>query len=158
MKIDIIQYFLNVLLTSGLTSIILAGFIFLFRQKIVSYIQYSTKLQFDKKLEDYKDEELKRQKATLIADLISEWISFPKNTKRLNQLTLEAFIWLPKETANKLSQRFVNREDAPDVRELVSDVRVLILGKDQKINSNDIIIFPSERKKTKTKENDKDEI
>ena len=151
------QYFIDILLTSGLTSVILAGIVFLFRQKIVSYIQYSTKLHFDKKLEDYKDEELKRQKATLIAELISEWISFPEDTKRLNQLTLEAFIWLPKETANKLSQRLVNREDAPDVRELVSDVRELIVGKDQKINTNNIIIFPPKRKQNETEESNKDE-
>ena len=144
------NYFLNILLTSGFTSVILSGIIFLFRQKIISYIQYSTKLQFDKKLEDYKDEEIKRQKATLIAELISEWISFPKDTKRLNQLTLEAFIWLPKDTANKLSQRLANREDAPDVRELVSDVRKMILGDNQQIDSTNIIVFPPNRKTSKS--------
>lgn len=91
---------LEILTTSFITSIVLLTMIFLLREKIKAYLQYSTKYKYDKSLENYKSQELKRQKAALIAELISEWISSPEDRKKLNQLTLEAFICQKKQLIN----------------------------------------------------------
>lgn len=132
----------EILTTSLVTSVIIAGVLFLLKEKIKAYLQYSTKFTYDKSLEDFKSQELKRHKAVLIAELISEWISFPDDSKRLNQLTLEAFIWLPKETAKKLSNLLAHTKEAPNVREVIAEVRTIILGKDENIEANEIVFFP----------------
>jgi len=99
----------------------------------------------NKKLEDYKTKEVKRQKAILIAELLSEWISRPEDRKKLNQLTFEAFIWLPKDIALKLSQCLSCAEDAPSTKELVADARKIILGNEEAIDANKIIHFPQKK-------------
>ena len=96
----------------------------------------------NKKLEDYKTKEIKRQKAILIADLLSEWISLPEDSKKLNQLTFEAFIWLPKDIAIKLSKCLSHAEDTPPTKELIADVRKIILGNEEAIDADIIIHFP----------------
>ncbi|WP_419802794.1 hypothetical protein [Mucilaginibacter sp.] len=55
---------------------------------------------------------------------------------------MDAFIWLPKETAIKLSGLLNLKPDSASVREIVAKIRELALGKDEAINSNFIIIFP----------------
>jgi hypothetical protein len=133
------------ILTSGLTTGLIA---FLFKEILKSYITSAIKFEFDQKLEDYKAKEIKRQKAILIADLISEWISFPKEKKRLNQLTFEAFIWLPKETAIKLSKLLSLNQQGPNTRDVLAEVRGLIMGENEKIDPNMIIVFPEEKKES----------
>jgi len=99
------------------------------------------KLVFKKKLENYKNNEIKKQKAVLIADLLSEWISDPEDRKNLNKLTLEAFIWLPKDIAEKLSLLLSHDRNSPQIREIVAEVRKLILDKKEAIDPNIIILF-----------------
>jgi len=145
---EIIVRFLIRTLVQGIIFTGFAGIlIFIFHEQFKALIQFSTKYFFDKKLEDYKTKEIKRQKAILIADLISEWISLPENRKKLNQLTLEAFIWLPKDTAIKLSGLLSHSPTALNVREIIAEVRQLILGEDETIDPNCIIIFPSKDEK-----------
>jgi len=120
---------------------------FLFKEKFKSIIKYSVKHIYDKKLEDYKKEEVVRQKAILIADLLSEWMTRPigsKDRKRLNQLSLEAFILLPKDIAEMLSKRLLNEDDAVNSRNIAAEVRKLILGANEVIDPSDIILFPSD--------------
>ncbi len=138
----------NVLTTSGILTLVY----FIVKEKIKAHITYSIKLQYDRLLEDYKNTLIQKQKAALVGELVAEWISFPKDRKRLNQLTLEAFMWLPKETANKLSALLSLSQDAPNVKDIVEDVREIILGEDEKIEPGSIIIFPA---KEETKEDKK---
>jgi hypothetical protein len=146
MNIIIREIFVAAIASSAVASL----FVFIYKESLKSLIQNAIKHEFDQKLEDYKSKEIKRQKAILIADLISEWVSFPENRKRLNQLTFEAFIWLPKETAMKLSKLLSIAADAPNVRDVVADVRELILGTDEKIDSKVIIVFPNKETKDKS--------
>jgi hypothetical protein len=132
----------GVLISVITSSAVVGVFAFIFKESLKSLIQSSIKNIFDQKLEDYKAKEIKRQKAILIADLISEWISLPSDRKRLNQLTFEAFIWLPKETAMKLSGLLSHASDSPNVRDVIEEVRELIIGIDEKIDPKAIIIFP----------------
>ena len=55
---------------------------------------------------------------------------------------MEAFIWLPRETAIKLSGLLSHSQDAPNAREVIAEIREIILGEDEKIDPNIIIIFP----------------
>jgi hypothetical protein len=126
------------LLTSGIMTTIV---IIIAREGLKSMIENSIRYQFDQKLEDFKIKESKRQKAILIADLISEWISYPEDQKRLNKLTFEAFIWLPKETTIKLSKLLSHNPDAPSAREVLAEVRQLIMGSAEMIDPNSIIVF-----------------
>ena len=121
---------------------VFAILVMIYKESIKSLIQNAIKHEFDQKLEDYKAKEVKRQKAILIADLISEWLSKSSDKKRLNQLSFEAFIWLPKETALKLSKLLTWAQDSPDIREVLAEVRELILGPEEKIDSKMIVLFP----------------
>ena len=144
---DLILNLLETAIKTTIIGVIGTFFVFLFKEKIKALIQYSIKYAFDKRLEDYKTKEIKRQKAILIADLLSEWISNPKDRKNLNKLTFEAFIWLPKETAMKLSDLLSLERGAPQIREVLAEVRMLILGESEVIDFNQIIIFPSKVEK-----------
>ena len=139
-----IEIIFTILATSVLTSGILSIIVYLLREKVKFFLQYSTKFGYDKRLEEYKAEELKRQKAILIAELIEH----PDDRRKLNKLSLEAFIWLPKETANKLSKILTHDPSAPNIKELVAEVRTIIQGIDQEISSSEIIIFPPIRKES----------
>ena len=110
---------------------------------IVKYI-------FDKKLEAYKTQETIRLKAILVAELLAEWCSDPADRKKLHQLTWEASIWLPKDLATRLNQCLSYSKDAPNLKEIVADVRKLILGDNEAINANEIVHFPPKEDKKLT--------
>ena len=95
----------------------------------------------NKKIESYKNDAVIRQKAILIADLLSEWCSFPDNKKKLNKLTWEAFIWLPNDIATKLSQCLAHEKNSPKTKEIIAEVRKLILCEKEKFDPDKIIHF-----------------
>ena len=45
----------------------------------------------------------KREKAALVAELLAEWVSFPEDKRKLNQLLWEATLWLPEKEAKELN-------------------------------------------------------
>jgi hypothetical protein len=44
------------------------------------------KAHFDRQLELFRFEQLRRERAAMIAELFAEWVSKPTDSKRLNQL------------------------------------------------------------------------
>ena len=98
----------------------------------------------------YERKKVNREKAILIAELLSEWNSDPTDRKKLNQLTWEASIWLPKDLLKKLNQRLRNIENAPNAFELVAETRKIILGDNEAIDVSDVTWF-SPKKEEKTK-------
>jgi hypothetical protein len=123
---------------AAITSLIL----FIFKESIKAKIKH----QYDLVIENYKNDLIKKQKAALVAELIAEWLSYPENFKKLNQLTLEAFMWLPHETALDLSKLLSADKDSPQLRDIIEHVREIILGPEEKIDSNSIILFIHPRK------------
>jgi hypothetical protein len=121
-------------------------FIFLSKNWITSKINNSLKHQYDKLTEDYKRDQLIKQKSELIGDLLSEWISQPDDQKKLNQLTFEAFLWLPKEIANDLSDTLSHKDNAKSIREIISAVRIHLLGEENKIENEKVIVFTQQSK------------
>lgn len=124
-------------LTSGLVSGILVLW-FKFR------LQYSIKHEYDKNIEKYKNELESRKKAELIAELLSEWLSFPDSQTKLNKLTFEAFLWLPDNIAKDLSNLLAHKENSPEVRDILLKIRQYLLNNNTNLESTDIIIFMQE--------------
>ncbi len=112
-----------------------------FEKYLTARIESSVQHKYDLKLEEYKIEHEKRMKAQLIAELLSEWIAAPMDKKVMNKLTFEAFIWLPEDIATKLSATLSHKAGAPTAKDLIVEVRKLILGKDDSITANSIIHF-----------------
>ncbi|MFZ2863769.1 MAG: hypothetical protein WA440_03380 [Ignavibacteriaceae bacterium] len=121
-------------------------FIFISKNWITSKINNSLKHHYDKLTEDYKRDQLIKQKSELIGDLLSEWISHPEDQKKLNQLTFEAFLWLPKEIANDLSDTLSHKNNAKSIREIISAVRIHLLGEENRIEDHKVIVFTQQSK------------
>ena len=132
--------------TSTVTILLLAIIGFFMKNWFLRKVQYAVKFEYDKKIEELKDEKEKRSKANLVAELISEWLSFPLENKTLNKLTFEAFLWLPQPIASKLSGLLSHKSDAPKTREVINDVRNYLLQNEDKISEDEIIIFTQEKK------------
>ena len=134
MELETILY--SILTSATITSIFIAWFKF--------RLQYSIKNEYDKNLEKFKSELEAKKKAELIAELLSEWLTFPKEQKHLNKLTFEAFLWLPDNIAKDLSNLLAHAEDSPNMRDVLLSVRKHLLNKESTLASNDIIIFMQE--------------
>ncbi|MBF8643079.1 hypothetical protein [Pseudomonas luteola] len=93
-----------------------------------------------------------RDRAAKVAELMAEWYSWPDNYKQLNALTFEAFLWLPDDVLKDLSAVLSHDRDAPDVREVISKVRVHLLGRTS-LKTDDIIVFPQDAIKNSHKHN-----
>ena len=63
------------------------------------------KWHFDRKLERFRFEQQRRERAAMIAELFAEWIAKSPDVKRLNQLSFEASLWLPANIVVELSKR-----------------------------------------------------
>ncbi len=124
---------LHMIFTSALISGIITGILLML-----------FKHQYDKRIEQYKNELETKKKAELVAQLLSEWISFPERKQELNRLTFEAFLWLPDDIAHKLSDLLSHKDDAPDLKDILLSVRQYLLDGKTNLNSENIIIFPQE--------------
>lgn len=106
-------------------------------------IQQSVKHEYDLKIEKVRESSLVKAKAQLIAELFAEWLSYPDDQRRLNQLTLEAFLWLPEDILRDLSDLLAHVPGAPNARELIVRVRAHLLGASS-LPPNEVIIFTQE--------------
>lgn len=105
------------------------------------WIENKFKLEFDKSLALFNNDLLIKQRSELIAELVAEWITMPTDKRRLNQLSFQAFLWLPKEIALDLSDTLSHQPDSKNIKEIISDVRVHLLGEYERIDSGEIISF-----------------
>ena len=121
--------------------------IFIGKQWLSSKISNSIKHYYDKLTVDYKSDLLIKQKSELIGELLAEWVSQPENQKKLNQLTFEAFLWLPKNIANDLSNTLSHKKNSKNIREIISAVRTHLLGEHNSIENSQVIVFTQESRK-----------
>lgn len=117
----------------------LATPLFLFMGK--QWLENKFKLEFEKSLAIFNNDLLLKQKSELIAELIAEWLSNPADTKKLHELTFQAFLWLPKNIASDLSNTLSHSADAKGAKEIIADVRAHLLGEDERIDAHQIISF-----------------
>lgn len=115
-------------------------------------INHGTKHIYDEMLESVKNSHAKialqeknsreiRLKSAIIAELFAEWLSPNSDRKKLRQLTFEAFLWLPLPLANELSLILAHEDNAMDSREFIIQVRKLLLGDDDTLESTKITSF-----------------
>ncbi|MEM5558712.1 hypothetical protein AAHK07_09320 [Aliarcobacter cryaerophilus] len=131
---SIIYNFFCIIISSGIIAFIIKNF-------IKTKIEQSIKHAYDKKLEEFKQEQLIRYKAEVVAELIAEWISNPADNKRLHQLTFEAFLWLPDDICHELSKRLCNEDNAIPYKEILIATRKHLL-KETNLKAAEIVHFP----------------
>ncbi|WP_257834499.1 hypothetical protein [Burkholderia glumae] len=122
----------------------LAALGFLAKTWIEKRIEFSVEHEYSKKLSDYENKSEIRLKAELVADLMAEWIrneDSPDYYHRLNQLSLQAFLWLPPNLAQDLSDTLAHKTTSDDARTIIQKVRKHLLGDDDSLESNAVIIF-----------------
>jgi len=115
-------------------------------------LENSIKHEYDKKLEEYKNDNEKRNKAEQISELLSEWLSFPDSQKELNKLSINLFLWLPDNLAKDLSNLLShNLNESLDIRDFILNIRKY-LNKNTNIDKNLIILFTKENFKNKIRQ------
>lgn len=150
---NIISY--DITKTSIITSIIIILTQYWFKIRL----EESIKFENNKEIEKYKFYLNKREEASKIADLFSEWIKFnPKNSKifeklteqeqmeywtKLNKMIWEFTLWVDdEEIVADLNKRLWNKQDAKDIRQILLDVRKYLLKKENtKLKFNEMVIF-----------------
>lgn len=90
-----------------------------------------------------------RTRASSVADLVSEWLSWPDQQKHLNKLTLEAFLWMPDEILADLSDILAKEPNAKDIRHVILQARKHLIG-ETNLPAQKVIIFVQETKKRAT--------
>lgn len=105
------------------------------------WIENKFKYEFDKSLALFNNDLLIKQRSELIAELVAEWITPNSDTKKLNQLSFQAFLWLPKDIALDLSNTLSHQPEAKNIKDIISEVRVHLIGEQERIDSNEIISF-----------------
>jgi len=111
-----------------------------FDKKIEDY-KAELKRELDKTIEDYKFSIKTREQATKIAELFSNTYSDPINAQR-NKLIWELSLWLPEEIVKDLSLCLMKKDDSKDVKQILMDIRRLLLDKpDNFLKAEDLINF-----------------
>ena len=133
--------FLYFIAGSVSTALLLGLALFLSKAWIEARIVSSVKHEYDKKLGDYQRQNEIRTRAELISELMAEWISPDIDYKRLNQLSFQAFLWLPSELAQDLSNTLSHKPDAPNLRQIIANVRKHLLNVDDSFDPISVIVF-----------------
>lgn len=126
---------ITILAGTGITATL---FIWLAGKWIGSRIDSSIKHEYDKRKAEYESELRRRERAQLVAELLAEWMSTPPDDamspdqrKKLNKLSFEATLWLPEEIASELSQVLQHDPRAPNMFDLLLQVRTHLSGPHQ---------------------------
>ncbi len=131
----------------------------LFKEWIGSRIDKSIQHEYDFKLEKYRFQQLQRQKAEVVAKFFARWKKYHGNEEKylernelidyyeeLNQMSIELSLWIPdKDILTNIMKRLGQgnkKGDAKDIRELIGDIRKMILDdKGDSFNPQDIIFW-----------------
>ena len=90
-------------------------------------------------LERFKEEKERRERCAMIADLFAEWAEGNKaDKKRLNKLTIEANLWLPKDLVLQMTAVLNCQPDARFLNLLIA-VRRVIQGKEEGLVADNFI-------------------
>jgi hypothetical protein len=135
---------IEISLISSISTVSLVGVaLFLSRTWLVERLKASIQHEyFLKKLEIERQKEI-RLKGDVVAELLAEWIR--KGGKldyhQLNKLSFQAYIWLPKNLAEKLSNSLTRQDGSDDVRKLLKEVRTFLHDDDDGLESKHAVVF-----------------
>lgn len=100
------------------------------------------KHNYNKQLEEFKQELLIKHKAEIIAELLAEWLAKPTDKKRLNELSFQAFLWLPDDICNELSDVLAHNTNYTTFREIIQKTRQHLL-KETNLEAWKVVYFPT---------------
>ncbi|HHF0487024.1 TPA: hypothetical protein ACPHTX_002373 [Vibrio antiquarius] len=116
---------------------------YLLRTWIATRLRWSVKHEYDMKMLEVENQKEIRLKGEVVAELLAEWIRKNGNLDyhQLNKLTFQAFLWLPKELAEDLSNCLARKQGAKDVRKILIDIRTHLHGSSDGLQAKDVIVF-----------------
>lgn len=149
-----------------LTSIIISSVIvasglgviqWLLTKWVSARLEKSIQYEYDRKMEEYRFQQLQRQKAETIARLFARWIKYRGNEaiylnkselldfyEELNQMSIEISLWInDKKILTDIMARLQLKADAKDIRTLSGDIRKLILNIDDNFDPLEIVLWPN---------------
>ncbi len=113
-----------------------------FTWSLKSWIDSSIKHGFDKKLEQFKLEQSRKQKAAIFAEFLAEWTHVKNgDTKRVNQLIWELSLYLPSELLRDIYALTTKTEGAESAPDLIVAVRNHLLDGQDPIKAGDVVHF-----------------
>jgi len=136
------QFFIAII--SSVSTISILGLVgYIFRSWITERLKASIKHEYDLKILEVQRQKEIRLKSEIVSELLAQWIR--KNGKldyhELNKLSFQAFIWLPKDIAEELSNSLAHKPGAQDLRALIKNIRTYLQGEDDGFKSKDVIVF-----------------
>jgi hypothetical protein len=125
------------------TTLFVAALSMLLKTWVGKRIESSIQHEYDKRLSSFEHNREVRLRAELVADLMAEWINAADtpNYYRLNQLSFQAFLWLPSSLARELSNTLAHKPKADDVREIILKVRRHLLDQTDDLEAEYVIRF-----------------
>lgn len=127
---------------SSISTIGLLGVIaYLCRNWIKERLKASIKHEYDLKLENYKSDISRREKAALIAELVAEWTHPGESTKRLNQLLWELSLYLPSNLVNDLNSTISKESGCKPINNVLVEIRGYLLNGQDPLKPNQIRHF-----------------
>ena len=128
---------------SALTIAILGFVGYIFRSWIIVRLKASIKHEYDLEILEVQRQKDIRLKSEIVSELLAQWIR--KNGKidyhELNKLSFQAFMWLPKDIADELSNSLIQKPNSQDLRVLIKNIRTYLQGTDDGFKSKDVIVF-----------------
>ncbi len=131
------------LLGSTLTVAIIGIIVYIFRSWIIERLKLSIRHGYDLKMLEIERQKEIRLKCEIVAELLAEWIREDDKVDyyQLNKLSFQAFVWLPKELAEELSNSLAHEAGSPDVRTLIKKIRTHLQGEDDGFEAKRVVIF-----------------
>jgi hypothetical protein len=135
--------FLSFISGAVTTTLLVSILAFLAKTWIGKRIESSIQHEYDKKLSKFENDLEVRLRAELVADLMAEWIKGEKELdyNRLNQLSFQAFLWLPAPLARDLSNTLAHKTGADDLRSIIQKIRKHLLGEKDDLEARYVIVF-----------------
>ncbi|UTW04707.1 hypothetical protein KDX31_06825 [Amphritea atlantica] len=113
----------------------LAIVIFLSKSWVKERIKSSIQHEYKKQFELFSRELDQKEKVQMVAELFSEYLRTPygeaitrEQRNRLNYLSFQSSLWLPKDIATEISKRLQNKNDAKSVFEIILMAREALIG------------------------------
>jgi hypothetical protein len=135
--------FISSVIGSISTISFIGGIGIFFRKWLLERIKASIKHEYDLKMLELESQKEIRLKGEIVSELLAEWIrkEGKLDYNLLNKLSFQAYIWLPKELAEDLSNSLAHQKNAKDIRLLLKEIRTYLQGKDDGLESKHLIVF-----------------
>ena len=153
----------------GAISLVLLAW--LCREWVGARIKSSVQHVYDKQVEDYRFNRLKRQRAERIAEFFAKWIKYRGRESQtlnrreiieyyssLNQMSLEMALWIEdKELLEEVMGLMGHNPEAKSIFDLIGEVRKLLLEKEDDFDPYKIVLWPRSEQIDEVYGNKKDE-